>query len=845
VTIKKHIQNEFDAQLTKLSVLVVYDADDRYRDLCAELADENTTVIDVSTGSIPGRELAIESLLAIGKQNSKQRVLIYVPTAPPDNRQKKMTDPFWMYSEAGTYFPRTSRDEFDQICLAAKPRHATKIRKVFNVNPNPSFDLIDNIGGGVGWPTLQSVLSDVPGAQSVKELVVALLVPSPKVIEKLNSNQTWTSEAKDLLKVNFGLDLITQQESWKKISDELWRFVLFSEFVFDLPEDVDLPASLADVPCSIPEAKPLVFQICETLRGKFVSQAIYIERAQEIEKLLKLPERCDHIEDLGEQDTFPFEERSFFNSCVTSIENADLGTAKAILKRSKGSVWTGRGESQAQWRIIEAASQLVEKCQDAQSDVSNHVANQEKLIRFYLEQLYKVDQYHREFEHAIVDHIDLDGVLTRVIDYARKGYHSLTSQVQSVFVKHLVTSGWPPAGFLSNTQIFEKYVASRLQESGHKIAFFMIDAMRYELGVELARNLSEAGNISIEPAFAAIPTVTPIGMTSLLPEAQSKLSLKNSGGDMVVMMGETPIKNVQDRMKYIQSIYGSRFQQIKLDDVLIPGFRDNLKEDVELLVIRSNAVDAILETEYKAGLPAIKRDMQLIRAAIYQLKQTGFDDVVIATDHGFCINPDPDAGDTCQKPPGEWKNLHSRCVLGTGSGDNSNWVCTTEHLGLAGDFEQIGGPKSLASYTANAEYFHGGASLQEVIVPCLTLSLAKTDDESENITYSLLYKNGATIVTTRLPVFELEAKKGDLFAHTDECDVLLQAVSADGTVIGEPKAGGIVNPATGTITLRLGMSAKIPLEISRTFEGKFTLKLLDPTTHVQLAELKLETEYMV
>lgn len=840
--IKNYIQNEIiKPRLNKSGVLVVYDASDRYQNLCAELADESTVVVDTSEGSIPSRELAIKTFQGMGKPNTQTRLLVYIPTAAPDTNPKKMGDPFWIYAEAGSFFPRKSGDEFDQICLTAKSDHATEIRKVFADNPNPTFELIDNIGGGAGWPTLQAVLD----AESTREIIRRLLVPKESQQEKLNSDQPWVPEARQLLKRSLGMDLQTQQESWSTISDEMWRFILFSEFVFDLPEGTELPSTLASVPHAIPQAQPLIYEVCDQLRTDLATQPVYIERAQKIEEILELRKRCEQIEDLGEADTFPFEERSFFTRCVTAIQNDDLDEARAVLKRTEGSVWIGRGESQAQWNIIASAVHLVEKCQDCTNELSQYTATQEKLIFFYLEQFYKVDQYHREFEHAVGDYFDTSGALSPAVEFARKTYYDLASQVQSIFIKHLESSGWPPSGLLSSTEIFDTHVAPRLKESGKKVAYFMIDALRYELGTQLEQELADEGSTELKASFSVIPTVTPVGMASLLPEAQTKLRLETNGNDIAVLMGDTPIKTVDHRMKWIETRYGGRFRQVKLEEVHKDSFVKKLDEQVELLVIRSNSIDASMETEYQSGLPAIRKNIQAIRFAIYRLREAGFEYAVIATDHGFCINAVPDAGDTCQKPSGDWKTLHDRCLLGKGAGNTTNWVSPTEHLGLKTDYVQIGGPKSLACYTQNNQYFHGGASLQEAVVPCLLVTMKKAEDEQENITFSINYKNGATKVTTKLPVLELEARAGDLFSSAEDYDVLLQAISDNGKVVGEPKPGGAVNPATGTISFRLGTTAKVPLKMSAEFEGAFTLKLFDPATRAQLAELKLETDYMV
>ena len=660
VKIKTYIQNEIiKPRLSKSSVVVVYDDENRYQDLCLEMADDDTTVVDASAESIPSRELAIQTLQEIGKQGSNHKLLVYVPTAPPENEQKKMVDPFWMYCQAGTYFPKKSSDEFDQICLTAKSDHATEIRKVFSENPNPSFDLIDNIGGGAGWPTLQAAL----GVESTREIILGLLNPKPDRLEKLNSDKTWIPEARQLLQRNLGLELKTQQEAFEPINNELWRFILFSEFVFDLPEGVGVPAKLEPVPSAIEQAQPLVYEICDSLRSNLDAQAVYIERALEVEGVLELHSRCSDIVDLGERDTFPFEERSFFTQCVATIIGDDLDSAKAILKRNEGSVWVGRGESQSQWNIVASIVRLAEKCSDCENQLAGYAKDQEKLIFFYLDQFSKVDQYHREFEHAAGDHFDVDGSITPAIEFARKKYQEIAGQVQSVFIKHLESSGWPPGGMLSSTEIFDKHVAPLLKETGRKVAYFMIDALRYELGAELEKELADEGNTELQAAFSVIPTVTPIGMTSLLPNAQSKLNLKQDGKDVAVLMGEKPIKNVDQRMKWIESIYGERFQQVKLEEVVRPKFEKKLDENIELLVVRSSSVDARLETEYQSGLPSIKKDMQAIRVAIHRLRNAGFERVVVATDHGFCINAEPDVGDSCQKPSGDWKTLHDLSLI--------------------------------------------------------------------------------------------------------------------------------------------------------------------------------------
>jgi hypothetical protein len=86
-----------------------------------------------------------------------------------------------------------------------------------------------------------------------------------------------------------------------------------------------------------------------------------------------------------------------------------------------------------------------------------------------------------------------------------------------VFVKHVETAGWPPTGRLANADAFDRLVADRLKESGRKVAYLMVDALRYELGVALEKLLAEDGPVELQAAYAQLPTITLVGMASCCP----------------------------------------------------------------------------------------------------------------------------------------------------------------------------------------------------------------------------------------------------------------------------------------------------------------------------------------
>ena len=124
-----------------------------------------------------------------------------------------------------------------------------------------------------------------------------------------------------------------------------------------------------------------------------------------------------------------------------------------------------------------------------------------------------------------------------VIEQARTRYRRLAATVQMLFTRHLEVSGWPPSGRLANADVFDRLVAPKLQESGRRVAYMLIDALRYELGVALAQQLAEAGHLQLHAAFAQLPSITPVGMASLLPGAGQHLSLRKQDTGLVPMLG--------------------------------------------------------------------------------------------------------------------------------------------------------------------------------------------------------------------------------------------------------------------------------------------------------------------
>lgn len=826
-------------RLEKDRVVVVYDPELRLAEVCHELGQDGVALIDVSESSLESRFLAMGELRELGiTQPTKTAMVVYVPAAKPETDDQKLTDPFALYGVAGSVFPKDDGDSYQGMCLKAKPGNETEIRHLFNENPNPSFAAVDAIGGGNLWPQLRAVLS----AESTKDILLGLLCPKEEQAAALKQTEGWTNEAREFLNSAIGLKLKTKAATLQPISDELWRYLLFSEFAFDLP--VAMPSALTTVPQAPIEAETTIVSVCEQLRQNLQSRPIYIEKAIAIESELNLTDACRDIDDLGKKDTFPFEERTFLQRAINGLLSGNGEITSQLLERHKESVWLGQGESQQQWGLVRAAMSLSDSCGQMIDELQKHTRDTATLLSFYVTDLKETDRLQREFEQAVHNFIKLPELMEGLVEQVRNRYRKLAEKTQDAFIKQVEKSGWPATGYVANGDVYEKFISPALSEQGKKCGYIWVDALRFELGAELEKLLSEESIVELKPGLAQLPTITVVGMASLLPEADAKLTLQSDGNTLTPKLDGQSVANVTQRMNVLRRRLNDRFEEMTLAEFIKP--KKKIAATTDLLVLRSTEIDSLLENDPAATLSNVPVTLNQIRLAVHKMLSWDFEQVVIVSDHGFFLNLEPEAGDVCQKPPGTWNEIHHRFMLGSGAQDNHNFVLAADKLGVKGNFTQCAGPRTMAPYRSGEVYFHGGLSLQEAVVPILLVKPLKTKPTSGGSSYKveIKYKNGVTKITTQVPVIMLTLVAGDLFAGDDDVEVLVQATDDSGNVVGEPRAGGELNPATGTVTLKLQTPTQITIRMNGDFEGKFTVSALNPVTGAGYGNLALKTDYL-
>ncbi|MBM4289136.1 MAG: PglZ domain-containing protein [Deltaproteobacteria bacterium] len=836
MTIQDFISDHFLRRLKKTMALVVYDPERRYHSIVMNLAGDDCQVIEGSASTITGREQALELWRGLVRDPQKpQFLLIYLPIAKPQTDEERQQDPYQIFAIGGGEFPQDDGDEYRALCHKAAPELAGQIENLFKTGTT-DFDTVNTLlSGRANWPKLRTLLK----VESTAEILVALVSPTSKQREALEKDTTWVAECRDFTRTALGLELKTRSEKWPKISDELWRYVLFSELAQDLP--VALPAALLDVPHAPTTYKDLIFTVCETLRTSEKHQQVYIEKANQLAAELQLDQRFKNFEQLGERDTFAFQEQQYLKAFVNPALMDNAEGALRVMEDRQRSIWVKHTpERQLLWTIAALALQLNQKIKTLKGNWQDKARSLDQLVTFYAGEMRQADRRHRELERAVTETYGELADLGALVDLARQHYIQFLEEVQAAFMQLVEKEGWPVSGELRHTQVFDKFVTPWMQER-RKTAYFMVDSLRYELGAELEKELSGDFKTELQTVCAQVPTLTSVGMAALMPGADGNIRLVNEGGNLVPYVSGKKVLVPTDRLDYLRGHYGDRVDMIDLDQLIT---KKSLKwsDTVDLLLVRTTDIDLLGENKPLETFRVFPDLLGKIVAGLKKLHRLGFDRAVIVTDHGFLLLSERQYGDSIGKPPGDWQVVKDRCLLGAGSGNAGIVAFPKADVGIRGDFENYAVPLTFATFVKGRLYCHGGLSLQEAVVPLIVVDMATIEKEHSRAEVKLKYKGKTSgAINIRMPMIEVSVTQRGIFE--EEMEVALAAYDKK-KVVGEVIPGQHVNPATNRVKIRSGESLKVPLRMDEDFQGAFEVKATDPETGVILDSIKLRTDYL-
>ena len=404
--------------------------------------------------------------------------------------------------------------------------------------------------------------------------------------------------------------------------------------------------------------------------------------------------------------------------------------------------------------------------------------NAPAMYRGYEEDLYRFDQLYRHFceaaDHAEAQHWD---VLKKLREQVEACY--VTSYLNPLAIEwgkflcppsgNGLLKDWKIQGVNNQQHFFNKSVRPPLEEGENRRVFVVIsDALRFEAAQELAGELN--GKYRLEATLSSqlgvLPSYTALGMASLLPH--KSLKYKATGE---VLVDDKPTATLDQRSSILASLPGMAVRAHELVEMKKEEGREFIKGK-QVIYIYHDKVDAVGDdgkTEkdtFKAVRTAIN---ELANLVSYVINNLNGHHVLVTADHGFLFTESApaqtDRSGIDEKPKGTVL-AKKRFLLGKHLSESAlAWHGSTKvTAGAEGDME-FWLPRGLNRFhfAGGARFVHGGAMLQEIVVPVIVVKHKKTKGTREDTKISTVQvhvlgaKHKVTTSRHRFQMIQMEA----------------------------------------------------------------------------------------
>jgi hypothetical protein len=292
------------------------------------------------------------------------------------------------------------------------------------------------------------------------------------------------------------------------------------------------------------EGEAAVKDLAHRLRTDF-SDA-YAALADRVEEELGLQNAKLPAGGLGAIDTFRFEERALLAYCGDLIAAQTFDEALGLVVEREHSFWLDRYvDRKAQWEACRRMAELGSIARSMHTAVNKATGDANAWIEAYTSKggWYKLDQAQRRLE-AWVASLD-DEAEERPLGVVRRAYEEACQAMADGFTKALAKVSWTASASLHQTRVFSEVVSERPKP----VAYFLVDAMRFEMGVELSERLPKTAEVSVRHAVGVLPSITPIGMAALQPGASGSFSVVEQGGKVGARIDDVFLPDLASRKK--------------------------------------------------------------------------------------------------------------------------------------------------------------------------------------------------------------------------------------------------------------------------------------------------------
>lgn len=375
----------------------------------------------------------------------------------------------------------------------------------------------------------------------------------------------------------------------------------------------------------------------------------------------------------------------------------------------------------SEYKAIKWAINLLNKKKELNSIIKTESAYE--MVKSYTRDYYYIDKAYRKF-YCHFDNTDCKEQLNDLKDTVENAYNNWYLQDLSIKWNDAIISGdsWRIEGLKQQDRFYRENIKFK-DKAKERVFVIISDGLRYESAEELSKLLTNErkGKVEIDYMQGVLPSYTKLGMGALLPNKTIEIN------DNYNVLVNGVNSNGTENRNTILKMENEKSLAITYDKVMDMKDADIRKAftGLDSVYIYHNTIDAIgdhASTErevFKATDLAFKEIITLINKLVNRVSAAS---IIVTADHGYLY----------KRSAMEESNKLSGVKFEDGE-DNRRFLLTSNDKDIEGTIsfsmdyllgkesnKYVITPKGTSRFKvqgAGANYVHGGAMPQEIVVP--------------------------------------------------------------------------------------------------------------------------------
>lgn len=861
--VSDHLRGLVERQVKDHGLVVWFDPEGHYRHFVDDLSLPETAVEVCGESFFELRRRVEPHLGADGDR--PPRLVVYVPKGEEETNDAlaELTIPGAVMKPG-----QHSRSRNTRLPVVAK----TALRPILGADELAQVER-DAAAGRL-------TLAELDGLTSTRSGVVSLIFgtsrPQDVALKLLGDDRYDAAVAeKDavpdlarLLGGAFGVPL-PSDASCEELRAPLARHVLLTEFVRTVSGPP--PPQFSSAKVAEGEAAEACVSLAHEWRNRRDLKGSYAEHADRVEAELGLGRMGFGMDQVSGCETFAGLEAALQTAVEERVLEGGMserhrGLDELVEKRLQGfwASWPERyGRIQPRWLLVQAAAKVIRTAATIEDGLKVLGEDPAKILKRYAGDLSvenpwcELDTYHRSLERRDLDFArgfgDEHPALEKLVARARQRYRETGEALSERYLRALKGAKFRVPSIPRQTETYATHVAPALGGGG-KVAYVLVDSLRYEMARDLARRLEDDYEVDLSVALGTVPTITEIGMAALMPGAEAGAEVvRVAEGRLGLKVGGTVLRGRQERVKHLREHVeraSKTVHETKLEDLLYSPKKTRQKAGpADLIFVTSGEIDQQGEIGNVATARRFMDEvLSMLPRAIKILADLGCGRIVLAADHGYLFADELGTDTRIDPPGGKEADLHRRAWVGTGGSDEPSFLrVPLARMGLGDEGLDVAVPWGFGAFKSPggaAAYFHGGMSPQEMAIPILSLKPKGALDDTASTAIDWELGLNSKKISTRFVTVLVGGRPAGLFDPA--LPRVRVEVRAGGSAVSEAVAatydfsdtaldvglrlaeGGEVE--TNTVTLLVD-----PDTHPQARSGTASVHLLDATTGVELA----------